>query len=566
MWGKMSLELYEDQAESLIESAQVEPEQVRSGTKSWPLPRLKPSGRYEPQDLRLIHLSNRFVEAVFCPDLGGRLIKLIDRRSGKDLISMGDKVRLADGDSRGVRLEAGLELGLDGIERPTSLARVQTMLHEPNGETEPAAVILHEVIPGLNLSWHACWTLHPDRAQLMLEIKLLNRGHTSLPIDPCLLAHGLAAEGSKLLSDENSGLWVERDNSPVKSKDGAVHLLPEGSEIAPFQSVDLKLWLTPFSGFVPEEGSEHGLIGVTESSVTIQAAAPIKARIEVLTSADERLQAETDLKPDQPTEIPLAGHSPKSIIVSGDTKGQEILWPQKMASTSAPEAELAAIAAAAEGWQNARPLAASTTAGTRHTAAIAEALRLSRLREFKKADAHLESALMWAGESPLIWHLKAAVRRNGTLDKADDECPELLNAHFLAPLEPRLRAENYLRQSQAQSSDPNPLMRPLAADPDAALDVICAYTAAGLYSDALRIADELIRHKENPLIRIMMAWMLLKGSPMEMEAAGHLQKAESLGFEPPYPWRAQEIKAIDDLLEWQPDGAMLIRYQSMLEA
>src|SRR5207237_1444363 len=106
---------------------------------------------------------------------------------------------------------------------------------------------------------------------------------------------------------------------------------------------------------------------------------------------------------------------------------------------------------------------------TRHIAHALLGTRAVGSGDFAEADQRLEQALLYNAEDHLAWWMKAMAKRLS--GEAAEEVPELLNAHYLAPLEPALRAESFLAQPVSMDREPNPLLKPLAEYPESFVEV-----------------------------------------------------------------------------------------------
>ncbi len=180
---------------------------------------------------------------------------------------------------------------------------------------------------------------------------------------------------------------------------------------------------------------------------------------------------------------------------------------------------------------------------TRHLAHTLLAIRAISEKRYPDAAASYEQALMFNAEDPLLWWGKAVASR---LSDQDNET-ELLNAHFLAPLEPALRAESFLSQPVSLNPDPNPLLSPLAENPEEFIEVACLLIEAGQFDQASRWIDEALRHRDLAMLRYLMAYCLLTATRLEAEAAEQIRLASQIPFGPPFPFRDIEQKAITTL-------------------
>src|SRR5262249_54552632 len=135
----------------------------------------------------------------------------------------------------------------------------------------------------------------------------------------------------------------------------------------------------------------------------------------------------------------------------------------------------------------------------------------------------------------------------------------LLNAHFLAPLEPALRAESYLA-NPSQTKEPSAVLRPLGGSPDSFVEVACLLLEANLDKEAATWIDEALRHVDLPMLRYLLAYAHVRGSRMEAQAGEQVALAVRQGKKPPYPWRPLELSALRLLVERFPDDAVLKSY------
>ena len=169
-----------------------------------------------------------------------------------------------------------------------------------------------------------------------------------------------------------------------------------------------------------------------------------------------------------------------------------------------------------------------------------------RAGNWSEAVARLEDSLLYNGEDHLSWWLMALAHRLDGDASADG--PELPNAHYLAPLEPALRAEAFLSQPVQVGAETSPILRSLEGDVEAWIDVACLLIDAGLYEQAARWLEEGLRQSEEPRLRYLIAYLCLVAKGMVVEARRHLDIAHSRPSGPPYPWQRTELRAIERLV------------------
>lgn len=176
---------------------------------------------------------------------------------------------------------------------------------------------------------------------------------------------------------------------------------------------------------------------------------------------------------------------------------------------------------------------------------------------FREAADECEQALLYNGDDPITWIERAVALRHAGLD--DESAPELPNAHWLAPLDPMLRAESFLRGDGAAE-----LLRPLAAYPEEIAEAACAYLDLGLYEDAARWLAAADQIESRPLFGYLFAFCALQAPNMKAEAAAAVMAADALPRVGPFPWRGVEKTVFATLMETFPDDPELTYYAGKL--
>lgn len=459
------------------------PETIGPG---YPFPMLRRSGQIRQVSLRTITLRNSFVEAVFCVDLGGRMISLRNLLDGTEALTKG--LTLVADPLRGVAAIGGFELLLDGT-RAGAMAAVDFTTTDEDG----AELVMAELVHGRCLSWGLRAEVLPDSTGLNLTLTLQNRG-------------------DKTTTVEVGWRW-----------DGQVGLTaPRSSAIllAPHEVFTTKLAVHPL-GFPPVATSPLGAIGLQGRTAHLQCFVEAPNSKLVVKTEKGTLEAPVVLRINKPDSVNLDS-------IPGEVAGLALMSDGEVLVQ----------------WPIAIPKQYEQHAGTRHFAHWQYALDALQANDYTMADHHLETSLLYNGDDPMAWWLKAVVQRH--LGVAEER-PELLNAHFLSPLDPALRVESFLSQSE-HSKNPSPLMAPLARDPDAVIEVLCLLIGCHLIEDATRLCDEVLRHREIPMVRYLMAYLHITYTGMELEAANHIQAAEAGPIAPPFPWRRVEQRALHSLL------------------
>ncbi|MCG9895394.1 MAG: DUF5107 domain-containing protein [Fimbriimonadaceae bacterium] len=573
----MALELFEDLIDLTLPGAAPVPLTLGRREPCHPLPRLRAEGSPTPRSLRTVVIQNPFLRAEILLDLGGRLIRFTDRRTGRDILPFRADPPLATTGDRGLELPAGIvPWPAGGL---VSLARVDHRLQEPEDEESAGAVFLHALIPGTEASFHAAWTMPPDRAEILFEMRLFNRALTANPVGDGLRIFAgpgrlwMQADGSTAFwSTDGVGMRLDSSAWGAWSAEGGfLSHDPRARAAGPLFSRETASWsvrLTPFSSLEEPSflGREIG-VGRTERRLLIQAAERRLDSVLTLAASDDEFAAEVDLNPESIFAADLETLPPLQRLRLDDLDWID-LQPEerpveppgesalRMALLAKTGVEAEALEALASGSAPASPSPPLNPA-----CQIARA-RLALAREDRaEAEAALEDALGQNAEDALAWWMKAWIAR---LEGREDR-PELLNAHFLTPMEPLLRAEAFLQQGALQGREPNPAVAPLAKNPDAGLECVAELLRAGAYREAGLLMDELLRHEEIGLVRVLYAWLLAERSRMEVEAARHLQELESRPLQPPFPWRREEVRAIRRLAERHPRLERLQELKQMVE-
>lgn len=512
----------------------------------YPWHRLRPTERLQTMSLRTVVLENDWLRAVVCLDLGGRLLALDDKRTGLAVLPRPTQLSLTTEGPRGAWVEAGVQVELATPMRANAVGTVDHQLHSP-------AVFLYELDGPL--SWHTAITLAEDRAELLWETTVYNRSFAELHAVrglrlampgrfAALPEGGVVEDGVRSLH-----LAYSPGEFDLVGQEGDVLRMVRHGALSPRQSDSWKVRFTPYTGLPAGGVTTGGAAWAEESGVLrVQSSQPLSGKLVVSLADGRTMEAPVELG-GKPVELDLAGlpgapsalalmDSDRRIVMQGPLR-RETHVP--LEPTSLAQAYADFLAGRPE-----RPIRQANESGTGGAKLVLLAMRVVS-NDPNRAAELIEDALLSNGSDPLAWWLKAVAHRHaGALD---EDRPELLNAHYLAPLEPALRAEAFLRTPAAEGREPSPLTGKLAQNPDAAIEVACLYLEARLYMDAARLIDDLLRHRDQPMLRYLLAWGLLTHSRMATEAAEHVRAAGRLPIGPPYPWRPLESMAIAKLAE-----------------
>jgi tetratricopeptide (TPR) repeat protein len=555
----MPTEIFEDGLDLHI--GLLEAETIAAGP-AYPLPRLRPVGDAETRTFRTVLLENAYVRVTVIPALGGRILSLFDKRTGTEILRPSNALVPQPGGPRGVRLSEGLQLRLDGDDRPNALGNVAVQIEDPQDDESPGGVWIAETAFAPGLSFHLLISLPPDRAEVRLEARILNRTLAPLPYNGELavdLGPGTWDGRAFYSQNRDAGLALFADGTPfdgARLEGGILRFARFGRlrQIAPRQVDTWTVTLVPYSRLGSLTGaSREAAAYLGDDAVRVQTASARPGhKLLLLTEGGQTLEAPADLYPEHVLEIPLEGlpDKPRALVLA-DPRRDEVLRVSRVAEPVADD-------------EDADLRRATFEAGTRHIAYTALGIRALRRGDWPAADLAFEQALMFNADDPLLWWDKALARRLATTGEEEEtDRPELLNAHYLAPLEPALRAEAFLAQPMTMGKEPNPLLAPLEENPEEFVEVACLLIERGRLDQASRWIDEALRHRDLAILRLLMAYCLLQGTRLDAEAAEHLAAASRVAGAP-YPWRPVERVALQALHQRFPQDAHVAHLLGLL--
>ncbi len=426
-------------------------------------------------------LESAWLRAEFSPDLGGRLARLFDPRLGLELLP-----------------DPGLAFTWDG----SSLAEGPT----PVRLEEEAAEVWSFFLVG-KLGIHIRASLVPDRAALRLEARVTNRGLASIRVQPGFIWPKSAALAA--LSGSGFRFSAPEPLAGRVTETFAIELVPVGG-IGEVRAV-----------------SQAAALGFSDDGIAVSAFREIpEAKLFVLTASGQTLEAPADLRPEivQRFKFEELGGEPSGFAVR-DANGAEVLryptpaleeinisWEASELDVSeATEKDLAAIEHRVE---------------VRHLAAARRTQLAFARGDFANASLFAEQELLYNGDDALGWIEKAIAGRQAAADDPGEDGGELENAHFLAPLEPLLRAEAYLRSSVEAYG----LLSELVAFPELGIEVVSFYLERGLNPDASRLLGGLWELAPSARVAYLRAHVALQAE-FEADAAEWMVRASRLEFE-----------------------------------
>lgn len=558
----MPTEVFEDGENLYIGLLEAVPLRADGGPDhhaSYPYPLLRGTGAEEMRTFRTILLENPYLRVTIIPGLGGRILSIFDKRTETEILKRSPALVPQPLGPRGVSLLEGIQLELTGPRR-NALGNVDTQLdHAPDEET-PGGAWIAECSEAGGLSFHQHISLLPDRAEILIENRVFNRTLDDQPYDGGLTLHlgpGTLSGQAWGSSEREVGLWFgcgERSIGRVETGEtlGLRRLMKPGK--MPARMLDAwTVRLVPYSGIKGiGVSNEEVAMSLSAEEVRVQTASPrLQHKLVLLTEDGKTLEAPADLYPERVFTIDLAGLPSRPVAVA-------LLDPnrQEIARTN--------IGTMAE--QLPSLTADLTFAPTpRAVAFVREAEQALRAKDYARAASQFDQALLYNAEDHLAWWGKSVATRLAGDQDESAERTDLLNAHFLAPLDPVLRAESFLSQSPSMGKEPSPLIAPLADNPENFVTVASQLLEWGLYEQLQRWVDEALRHRDLPILRYLLAYAYLVGSRMEAEAAEQVRAAGTKGVVPTFPYRQIEWEAIGALLARFPDDRVLASFASLLK-
>lgn len=601
----MAVEVREGVWEVQSEVLELVPFDVSNPTgHTYPFNKLRKSASSRSVTLRTVLLENDFLLVTIVPDLGGRILQIRDKRTGIDVWSEPALLSPTESETGLLELKDGVLVELPGSNR-TSMGPVSFSLYEPATEESSGGVIVSEVVVA-GFDWQLCYSLSPERADVLLELRIHNRTFSPLPLTMGLTAGTgtgnvfLGKQSACCLTPERqAGFALHWETGMVESVshiEGRVRVTVAGAgnaQLGPRETRTASLRLSALTSLAALNWFDNGVgIGTEGNGLLIQSDVthPV-AKIFVQCSDEKQLETTLDLTPQNRFSAQLDAQVSKVAV--HDSRGTELAkfehpWEQlkgvkeivtplpsvlqsQLASASLthfkplsgpPEPETAeqAFYVALSGGQ----LPRNQGWGMEAVIATARAQYFTQRGDFASAVAEIDRAVTLNGDDQLAWWLKAVLERLTNVE--DEDRTSSLNAQFLAPLDPVLRAEAFLSTPMGEAPGPSPLVKPLAENPDALLDVVGLMVECGLYQDVARLIDESLKHRDCAMLRLVYAWCLTAFAKLDAEAAEQLRRSTDLPLEPPFPHRLYEVRAVRELLKRFPDNGRLKELSQLTDA
>ncbi len=539
-----------------------------SAWPGYPYVALRTTEQQEMRTFRTLILENPYLRVTLLPGMGGRIISLLDKRTQTEILKRHPMLEPQTGGRRGAWIREGIQVILDGAERLNSLGNVASQVEVQQDEDSEAAVWIGESVTGTGLSFHARLSLPPDRAELRLEVRVLNRTFVPQPYNGGLSVYLGEGEWNGMTftsTERDAGLAFFREEDPFDglSTEGGHHQVLRFSEsgfLAPRQVDSWSLSIVPISGLGGcDAATPEAAACIRDGMLSIQSTQQrLGHKIYLLTQTGETLEAPVDLYPEHVLKLPIGDLNPLELALQDPGKRDLLRFEigqsgRQVDEETAPSLSNSATVEISLMSSEETLRRATFNVATRHLAQTLMGTQALANQDFEIAVSHFERVLNFNAEDPLLWWGKAMAMR---LAGQDPEA-ELLNAHYLAPLEPALRAEGFLSQPVSLDPEPNRLLSPLEENAEEFVEVACLLIEAGLFDQASRWIDEALRHGEMAMLRYLNAYCLLEATRLDMEAAEQIRIAAQTPLAPPFPFRKLEELAIVVLANAFPDDKHL---------
>ncbi|HLK17173.1 MAG TPA: hypothetical protein VKT78_20385 [Fimbriimonadaceae bacterium] len=497
----------------------------------------EPTGASERRTVEGIVLENGFLACTFVPALGGRLISLIDKGSGQELLS-----------------GHGLEITLDGHRRTNAFGPVRAAVGE-------SSIRMSEIGAPGGIGIDIVVSL-ADEAVLDIEIGFRNRtlapvawnpgwiwaetGWQALWEQPGAVLYRPEADAGIALLAEGPADWIVKGQSALRFEEPRI--------LPPRWGVRIATRIVPFGGIgEPVHVTTVAALGIGESGLALQPRTGMPgSKLLLQTPGGQTLEAPADLDPATNltyTFEELNGRPAAFAILNADRR-ECFLYPPPVGKAehlpAQPEhpdpSDLTNLAA--------EPAYRYWVANLRTRDAFQAA-------DFEEAHAQAEIALLFNGDDPLAWIEQAVAARH--LEAEETDAPALPNAHYLAPLEPLLRAESLLAQS---GLDAKAFLAPLAEIPAELVEVACFYLERGLLEDSARFLDAALTVSDAPMLHLLHANVCLQNAATKADAASAVRLAAKI--QPPMPWRPIEMEALTELRRSFPGNLIVEGFSAIV--
>lgn len=431
-------------------------------------------------------------------------------------------------------MEGGIAFwAAEQIDGPALVAETQ--------DDDTATLILSATDWKRRLTWHAWVSLAPGVASVAVKLAVFNRGLSPVDCSPYIsfgssrpLALVPVRHAAEVVANCVVGTAFGRREWPLGPHQTA--------------TVEARILLHPAVDRI-DHASEHAIAKVDDDTLTVASAELRPKHLLLVGSEGRTFETRIDLDPATPSVFPLASlPAGLEVFQLRDERGGVLLDSRQPDSgletidvPTIPSLEEVFYAKDEESLRSAERIP-----GVASAAAFALGLIAMQKIRWVEAVERFEDAAILRGDDPLIWWAKNWCLRH--LDEGNEH--DLPNAHYLAPLDPVLRADAYL--NAPEDAKPEPLLDALGADPQAFLEVADLLHAAGLHEVRARWLEEARRRASCSLIENLLAAAHLEHG-RELAAAEHVSFAASAPDSVP-PARRSEVDALGQLRARFPLG------------
>lgn len=480
-------------------------------------------------DLEVAVLENDFIRVGIAPRLGGRIVSLVDLSRDIDVMQ---------------GFAGGFGLTVDS-QRPSHafhLARAAV------GERSVRMSVIG-FAPGID---QQLGVELGDGATASLEYSFRNRSLRPIAWrpSPWVSVAAMASGGysSIFYSKESKSGFAVLSERPMGSSEPA---------LAPRWGVSNRLTLVPITGLInPIWASGLAVLSIGDGMLELLPRLVLSdVKLVLKTDRGQTMEAPANLDPLHTLRYTFdeLGGEPLAFAILDAARRELFRWPSEAKAVAPPPVTSTSVREAPidDPWLVERP-------ATRYWAAHMQTCDAFIARDFRAAYDYAESALLYNGDDPIAWIEKAIAARHMSL--GDDEASDLPNAHYLAPLEPLLRAEGFLGQA---GLDGGTFFSPLTDAPQELVEVACFYIERQLFEDAGRVLDAAMIASDAPMLRYLYAFVCVASGKMQADAAALINSVKEVTG--PLPFRDVEAKILRELVHAFPDIPILGSFSAIAD-
>jgi hypothetical protein len=514
----------------------------------YPLTGLKHLGQSRQCELASTTMQNEWLKLTLCNELFGRFVEVFDRRTQTQLLTREpEEVHIGDrGDALAIGITFGASQG-SGRDLANGFVHVQPAFDDE----DPCTVQFGGIWPGTRLRCSMTVQVPSDTAEIRLRVSVYNGGDVSATVQPGLMIHHGKVVRPNLIQVRNGFFGVLSGLFPASAESTGWISTTDPCQLLSGESITSEFTLLPISGMreVIAFGAS-GAIGRNDEEIIFQPSQVTKGKIVISPSSGGLLEAVVNAQPGNAWTADISAVGSIDAVVLLDEHRNVLIRatdevPIRFSGPSSAQMPLHL------------GLAHTLHPCTRHAAWRSLACESLMAHDWQSAFDRFEKSLLFNAENVLAWWGQAYAARMGNIPDAEQL---VANAHFLAPLEPMLRAEAYLAMSQEQGAEPSALLKPFADSPEQFMECASTLYELGQWKEMARFIDEALRHIDFPMLRYLLAATLLRESRMATEAAYQVQLAGKAGHAPPYPHRKVEWQALRELHSRFPDDPGVRRF------